>query len=196
MDFKIIFILIIVFILIILIKKESFSTEENIFMPEIYTIANKLGKDYIKNITNLPEKSAVMFDIDDTLLYVNKNKLTPIKPIINLLNYCINKDLLILIITAREQKYREETIRDLNNNNIRYSFLYLRQSPKDDHDYFKSHVKEELYNNYGITTILSVGDNYIDILGSYSGYGIKLPNKNDPKLYETSYDGKNLIAVK
>ena len=41
---------------------------------------------------------------------------------------------------------------------------------------------------------MSVGDNLIDIYGRYSGYGIKLPNKTDNKLYQKFYG--NLMVVK
>ena len=43
---------------------------------------------------------------------------------------------------------------------------------------------------------MSIGDQYIDIIGPKSGYGLKLPSKTDKKLYETSPDGSKLIEVK
>ena len=63
-----------------------------------------------------------MFDIDDTLLYVpNKNNLLIlIKPMKRLLDYCISKGLLIIIITARDNAYKNYTIQELNKHSINY----------------------------------------------------------------------------
>ena len=87
----------------------------------------------------------------------------------------------------------QETIQDLKNSKIPYNMLFLRK-PTDTVETFKSEIKEHLYKNEGITTIMSVGDNYIDVLGSYSGYGLKLPNHNDPNLYQV-INGK-VIQIK
>jgi len=192
---KLILILFLILIILQIIEKKKEKLED---MPNIkaYKMANKLGIGYINNF-NLPIKgTAVMFDIDDTLLYVNGNNLIPIKPMINLLNYCIEKGLLIIIITARDNKYQKETINDLNHFGINYSFLYLRQTPQDNHELFKSNIKEQLIKNHGIHILMSVGDNTIDIIGPYSGYGLKLPNKSNKNLYETSLDGSNLNLIK
>ena len=175
-------------------KKE----QSKIINLKVYKTASALGHKYINGINkvNKTNKNAVMFDIDDTLLYVKNDSLIPIKPMIDLLNYCIKKNLLIIIITARDQKYKKYTIDDLNNNGINYSFLYLRKSPEDDNENFKSKIKEQLYSDYGIKILMSIGDQYIDIIGPKSGYGLKLPSKTDKKLYETSPDGSKLIEVK
>ena len=193
--FLILFILILfILILLYIIRKEN--SKEDMQNLKAYTKANKLGKKYIKSIKKLPNKAAVMFDIDDTLLYVNSENLIPIKSLINLLNFCIDKELLIVIITARDNKYRQETINDLNKNNINYSILYCRNNPQDNYELFKSDVKKKLKIDNNIEIIMSVGDQLIDVLGEYSGYGLKLPNKSDPKLYETSLDGSKLVQVK
>jgi predicted secreted acid phosphatase len=191
--FFFIIILFILFIFAIFINKikdkENKESKEGMrnYVPDLksYKKASTLAKKYIKSI-DLPDKAAIMFDIDDTLLYVNEktDKLIPIKPIIDLLNYCINQDILVLIVTARDSKYRKQTVKDLNDNGIRYSYLYLRESPKDDHEYFKSYVKEQMYKKHNIITVVSIGDQPIDVIGDYSGYGLKLPSKTDPSLYE------------
>ena len=118
------------------------------------------------------KKKAVMFDIDDTLIFVSGESN---EPVINLLNDCRKKGLLIIIITARNSKYTEETKKQLAEYGIEYDYLYLRQSPQDNHDMFKSDVKKRFYEN-GITTIMSVGDKEMDITGPYSGLKIKLPD--------------------
>ena len=154
-----------------------------------YQLAYEMGIRFLDNSIYY-KNPAVMFDIDDTLLLTGEetknNQFKPIKPIINLLYECINKNILVLIITARDSRYREHTIKDLAKYKIPYSFLYLRQSPNDDHELFKSNVKQDLYERYGITTIMSIGDNIIDIAGNFSGYYLKLPNKTDPNLYHSN----------
>lgn len=169
-----------------LIKTKSYFMKNE----KVYTKAYSLAINYLNNVY-IPEKAAVMFDIDDTLLYVKTNNtLVPIKPMIKLLKECLENGLLVLIITARDSRTRKETERDLYTNGITYSYLHLRESPQEDHHLFKANKKRELYQDYGITTIMSIGDNLIDIEGEYSGYGIKLPNKEDPRLYHVNTSGK------
>jgi len=184
------------FILIILIVFAFFiicNKKENFMQTNVYKRAANLAVKYIDK-TVIKPKSAVMFDIDDTLLFVNGNTLNPITPMIDLLNYCIIKDLLIVIITARSEDYRKQTIADLNKYGINYSYLYLRKSPQDDNSEFKSRQKERLLTDYGIKILMSFGDQMVDIIGDYSGYSLKLPSKSDPRLFE-KYPGKELTVV-
>ena len=188
-----------IFILIILIVFAFFiicNKKENFMQRNVYKRAANLAVKYIDKKV-IKQKSAVMFDIDDTLLFVNGNTLTPITPMIDLLNYCIIKDLLIVIITARSEDYREQTIADLNKYGINYSYLYLRKSPQDDNDpLFKSRQKERLLADYGIKVLMSIGDQMVDINGDYSGYSLKLPSRvtDDQRLFE-KYPGKELTVV-
>jgi len=202
--FKFIFILVIILIIIHLNKKEQFMKKKNVPLEQIkndlYLIAYDVGIEHIENLkkTKIQNKGAVMFDIDDTLLEVTENEsghfhLKPIKPIINLLNYCINNGLLVIIITARDSVFKNQTIKDLNKHNIKYSGLYCRQSPEQDYENFKSDIKAHLFKEFDVKILMSVGDNWIDIIGDYSGYCIKLPNKSDPCLYY-GYN-KNLTKI-
>ena len=182
--------LIILFILLVLYMKlngngSPFKTND------LYDIAYELGINYLNIIKKMGIKNpTVMFDIDDTLLYVNPdNSLSPIKSMIRLLNYCINNNFIVLIITARSYSTLASTIKDLEKNKIHYHHLYLRQSPKDDHSLFKANVKRD-YTLHGFNIVMSVGDNDIDIIGDYSGYSIKLPNKTDPRLFHINMDSQ------
>ena len=88
-----------------------------ILMPRsknVYQVAYELGNNYLNNI-NLSQNYAVMFDIDDTLIN-NHNK--PIKPIIKLMKECNKKNILVLIITARDSIYTKETIQTLMEHGI------------------------------------------------------------------------------
>ena len=151
-----------------------------------YDIAYNLGINYLDIIGYNPNYG-VMFDIDDTL--INTTTFQGIKPIIKLLKECNKRKLKVIIITARDSIYTQDTILELEEHGIKFNFIYLRHSPEDDHELFKSNVKENLYNK-GLLTIMSVGDQNIDIIGNYSGYGIKLPNKKDPRLFHINSQGK------
>jgi predicted secreted acid phosphatase len=191
-----ILILIIVLILIPIIFNmisKFTGTDEN---SQIYKVAYDLGVNYInlivKNKIINGTTPAVMFDIDDTLLFVpNKaGPLKPIQPIIDLLNYCRLHNFVIIIITARDSSWLKQTKDDLKKNNIYYDYLYLRQSPQDDYPTFKSQIKKMYMDHYDLTIFMSVGDNDIDIEGAYSGYSLKLPNKSDPRLFHINIYGQ------
>lgn len=190
-------IFLIILLLIFIIVKEDFCNiteyfEEPGVMNEKYKVALELGKNYLLNMgTNSfggVSKPTVMFDIDDTLLDASGPRLKKIKQIIELLNLAKRHNLLILIITARDSKFLKETKDDLRRHKIYYDMLFLRNK-EDDFYEFKAKLKEELANKHGVHTILSVGDNFWDISGSYSGYGIKLPNQTDPNLYHINAYG-------
>uniref|UniRef100_A0A6C0I812 Acid phosphatase n=1 Tax=viral metagenome TaxID=1070528 RepID=A0A6C0I812_9ZZZZ len=154
-----------------------------------YETAKQLGEKYLLTVKKNKyfglSKPAVMFDIDDTLIHYSGK---PIKPIIALLKKCKKEKMIILIITARDSVYKEQTIDQLKQLKIPYDFLYLR-NPDDQIETFKSKIKQNLAETEGITTVMSIGDNYMDIIGDYSGYYIKLPNQTDPNLYHLNADG-------
>jgi predicted secreted acid phosphatase len=180
MEIKYIFLLIIVIVV--------FYSMKSGFTIDLYNIAYDLGINYINLIKGFNLGTpAVMFDIDDTLLYVNDdNSLSPIRPMIKLLNYCRKNKFKILIITARDSRIYKETEAELKKHHINYDYLYLRESPKDDYQLFKSDIKKKFMDLYNLNIVMSIGDNQIDILGPYSGYAIKLPNKTDPRLFHVN----------
>jgi hypothetical protein len=176
-------------------------------VKNVYTIAYKLGMNYLDNLI-LDPSYAVMFDIDDTIIFTDNYK--PIKPIIKLIKECNKRNILVLIITARDSIYTKETIIELEKNGIYskydnftgsprnaifYDFLYLRKNPEDNDILFKSRVKERLARKNGVITVLSIGDNEVDVNGKYSGYAIKLPNVNDNRLFHKDTHG-NFVEVK
>ena len=160
-------------------NKGSMSKEHN---P--YGQARKIASRYFKhmkknNFMNI-RKPAAMFDIDDTLIYTHSHK--PIKEITKILEECKKLGLYIIIITARLDRYAKETIEELNQWNIYYDKLYLRNS-KDNINKFKENIKEQLALQENIYTVFSIGDNYIDVKGEWSGFWIKLPNQEDNRLF-------------
>ncbi len=133
-----------------------------------------------------------MFDIDDTLIFLSNE---PNKSIVKLLNKCIKDNLIVIIITARDKQYTNETIHQLKSHNIKYASLFLRNPQTDDINTFKSKIKQKLLENSEITTIMSVGDNEIDVNGPYSGYFLKLPNNFDSNLYHLNADNVPEIII-
>ena len=184
MNYLLPFIILILIICIFNPGNISFMKKRNIY-KDAYDLGNRyleIAKD--NNFFNL-KKPAVMFDIDDTLLDYSGKK---IKYIIELLNKCINLGLLVIIITARLEDYRQYTIDQLKSNGIEYSALFLR-SHTDDLNTFKSKIKKQMTETNNITVIMSIGDNIVDIDGPYSGYWIKLPNHQDKRLYHLNTNG-------
>jgi hypothetical protein len=164
---------------------------------DIYTIAFNKGVEWLNFVNNENKKikipniqQAIMFDIDDTLLNVNKN-FKQIDPIVNLLKYSKKLGFLVIIITAREKTETNLnfTIQQLYNNGIFYHRLYLR--PVGENPYtFKTNLKKMILQEYNIPFILSVGDQWFDVDNIYSGYSLKLPNETDKRLYFLNLNNK------
>ena len=118
----------------------------------------------IKNILKnrvVEKKDAVMFDIDDTLIFTNGHANMEM---IDLLNYSKRLGYKIIIITARPFSIvtRQFTIMQLKKYGIIYDELYLTPALN------KGNVKKQSGYNY----ILSVGDQETDL--THTKYGIKI----------------------
>ena len=111
------------------------------------------------------KNDAVMFDIDDTLIYYNEQ---PNKHIIELAN--ISKDLgyKVIIITARPDflENREYTEYELKKYNIHFDLLFYANHQD------KYSIKQKLTSNF----VLSVGDMWSDLTDTL--HYIKLPCKS------------------
>jgi len=126
---------------------------------------DKLLKDRI-----IKDKDAVMFDIDDTLIFTNGRAN---KPIINLLHYCSHLGYSVVIITARPNVIwmREFTKWQLK----RYSIVY------DELLFIRAELKGKAKKLSGYNYILSVGDMDTDLTNS--AFGLKI--SNDSHTYDT-----------
>ena len=113
-----------------------------------------VGIEYISNRTVM-EGDAVMFDIDDTLIFVNKQ---PIFPIIELLYRAQYLGYKIVIITARlgTEEIINWTANELASFNISYDYIGFT-TPQT-----KSEMKRALPYRF----ILSVGDMPTDLTDS------------------------------
>jgi hypothetical protein len=109
----------------------------------------------------ISEKDAVMFDIDDTLIFINGQANLPI---INLLKYAMNLGYKIIIITARPNTVFTEmfTKWQLKKYGIPYHSLIITPAQN------KGNVKVQTGLNY----ILSVGDQPTDL--THTKYSIKI----------------------
>jgi len=114
----------------------------------------RVGIEYISN-SEIASNDAVMFDIDDTLIYVNKD---PITPMIKLLYEAKKMGYNIVLITARPgwEEFVKMTVNELNSYNIYYDYLGFTSATT------KTLMKKELPYNF----ILSVGDLETDLTDS------------------------------
>lgn len=112
------------------------------------------GIRYLSNRT-IDKNDAVMFDIDDTLIFTNG---TLNEPIVELLNEATKMGYKIVIITARPGLEATVwwTVNQLGKHRIKYDYLGFT-SPET-----KIYMKEALSYNF----ILSVGDMPTDLTGS------------------------------
>ncbi|MAR77921.1 MAG: hypothetical protein CMD43_03140 [Gammaproteobacteria bacterium] len=109
----------------------------------------------------IDNKDAVMFDIDDTLIFTNGKSNTPI---IELLRYSKKLGYKIIIITARPQNTPTLTFTkwQLSAYNIPYDALIIAPA----------HEKGNVKVKTGLNYILSVGDQPTDL--THTKYAIKI----------------------
>jgi hypothetical protein len=109
----------------------------------------------------ISEKDAVMFDIDDTLIFINGQANLPI---INLLKYAMNLGYKIIIITARPANAITMTFTkwQLRKYGIPYHSLIITPAQN------KGNIKVKTGLNY----ILSVGDQPTDL--THTKHAIKI----------------------
>ena len=107
--------------------------------------------------------NAVMFDIDDTLIFYDRK---PNKPIIELARVAKIIGYKIIIITARPnyKENRQTTVHELKQFNIPYDLVIYTSHQN------KTQIKQKMNNDF----ILSVGDMWTDLTDSK--HWIKLPS--------------------
>ena len=107
---------------------------------------------------------AVMFDIDDTLIFYNE---IPNHPIIELANISKSLGYKVIIITARPDfiENRRNTEYELKKHNVSFDLLFYTKHNN------KGNIKRKLNSNF----VLSVGDMWTDVTDTK--HYIKLPCK-------------------
>jgi hypothetical protein len=127
--------------------------------------------------------SWLVFDIDYTLLKPNNavdflktgNVVTPISPIVSILNEARSMGFKIAIITARESVAKRITIRNLIHIGVsgwdQICFKPALMSVSS----FKSSMRRKIWENGG-TIVTNVGDQGVDLEGGYALNTFKLPS--------------------
>ena len=114
----------------------------------------------------IKDKDAVMFDIDDTLIFTNGRAN---KPIINLLHYCSHLGYSIVIITARPDRIwmHQFTKWQLKKYNIIYDELlvsFLRKHPSNFYIFTEgAHAvpTTQLLSVYNVDELEETGEYYV-----------------------------------
>ena len=121
----------------------------------------------------LPEKPAIIFDIDNTLLDSNFNM---IKPVVILYNYAEMLGIFPVIVTSREstEQVIQKTSEQLRDIGIVKKFIYFRKPYRTDIWSFKRASRKNV-EEHGYKIVMSVGDSMCDITNGYVGLGIKIP---------------------
>ncbi len=174
---------------------------------EVLNKVHILLKGYLYSFYLLKKKYTVIFDIDDTLVYTDHLNITKNKEFTNNLNngymlfpeisqissiarYCKKLNFYIIIITARPYSSEKSSKKNLELLNIKYDELYHNHNFPDMD--FKINLKKKLAKKHDI--ILSIGDNWQDILGLKDTLCVKLPNYKDTNTYFT-FDNKNFTLI-
>lgn len=147
---------------------------------------------------NVNEKSAVIFDVDETALsnygytkgigfgynyntwneWQQKGTAPVISQTKRFYNYLVSRKIDVIFLTGREDFVRESTRRNLIEKGYsKFDTLIVRTQSENKISaaIFKSMKREELTKN-GYDIIASIGDDMSDFIGGNTGYKIKLPN--------------------
>lgn len=170
--------------------------ESGKYDEELTEVVNDAKKKFDK--VEVESNSAVIFDVDETALnnyglakmmdfgYVydlNKKwneelKATAFKPVKDLYDYLLNKGFKIVFLTGRNSNEYDVTYKNLIKECYTEFDTLITQSKEDQKlksQEFKSKIRTELTNK-GYQIVGTVGDQWTDLNGPYSGIQIKLPN--------------------
>ena len=170
---------------------ESGKYEED--LEKVYAEAkNKIDK------ISVQQNSAIVFDVDDTALsnyeiskrldfgyehkivqeWVMSGRLPAIKQTLEFYNYLKSKGVKLIFLTGRQSEEYEATLRNLIEMGYTdFDTLIVRNLEERDFSAvkFKTLKREELTKS-GYNIIMSVGDQWSDLEGEYTGIKVKIPN--------------------
>lgn len=153
---------------------------------------------YFKNRVCCGTQSAVIFDIDDTLLwsysdmkaiqfgYVPKlfhdwviRADTPAVPYVKkLYDFFVSRGCSIILLTGRRFDEREATLKNLHAEGFKKIDLLITRAENElglsALEYKSKHRKR--LEQEGYTIIATIGDQYSDLKGGYAYYQVKIPN--------------------
>src|SRR5574338_190317 len=170
--------------------------ESGKYDEELTEVVNDAKKKFDK--VEVESNSAVIFDVDETALnnyglakmmdfgYVydlNKKwneelKATAFKPVKDLYDYLLNKGFKIVFLTGRNSNEYDVTYKNLIKEGYTEFDTLITQNKEDQtlkSQEFKTKIRTELTHK-GYQIVGTVGDQWTDLNGPYSGIQIKLPN--------------------
>ena len=157
----------------------------------------KDAKEKIDSI-ELNDKSAVIFDVDDTVLsgyeyskalgfgftfptwakHLNKAEQKAVPHMLEFYNYLKANNIRIVFLTGRDNVFYESTKRNLEKRGFTgYDTLICRNNSEKElpASVYKETKRKELAEK-GYSIIACVGDQESDLKGSFTGMKIKIPN--------------------
>ncbi len=144
------------------------------------------------------DKSAVVFDVDDTALsnyeqtksigfgyiyklwseYILEGKAPAIKETKKFYDYLVSMNIHVIFLTGRTERFRDATKKNLLYcGYTKFDTLIVRSDAEKNIPAaeFKTIKREELTKK-GYDIIACIGDQWSDLVGGNTGYKIKLPN--------------------
>jgi len=172
--------------------------ESGAFEREVRGVINRAIKHFERMSLDGITQPVVVIDVDETVLdnyaYVKKidfgysqgrahkiaqKGVTPAIPEVKrLYDYLISRGVHIIFITGRRQSKYEGTYQNLQRQGYTV-FDELLMKPEDMHKilhYTYKLQQREYVTQQGYTIIGSVGDQWSDVCGPYTGYRVKIPN--------------------
>ncbi len=171
--------------------------ENGFFESDVKLVVDQAIEYFYPRVCCNPQ-SAVVFDIDDTLLwsYYDMKKIqfgfvpplyhewvmrahSPVVPHVKrLYDFFVERGCKIILLTGRRNDEREATLRNLTAAGYKKVDLLITRN--DDERKltaleYKSKHRQEL-EEQGYNIVASVGDQYSDLEGGYTEYKVKIPN--------------------
>lgn len=143
-----------------------------IWYQRVVDISHKVME--LLSSVDITPASAIVFDIDDTLIQTNGNSIVPI---LNLYRYAMNIGLNIVIITNRlgDDETIQHTKEQLLSHGITgYKLLYFSPPDSNDNPWRYKELARKNVHDLGMNVIASIGDKPWDI-GNFAGIGYLVP---------------------
>lgn len=129
---------------------------------------------------------AIVFDLDGTIIYDHSWDI-PIKPMIDFINYCTQRNIKIIIITARPgfKNNIDNTRNSLEKLSIVCDNFFFKNPDFKDVKIFKINARDYVTKNLNLNILMSIGDNEWD-MGEFGGLGILMKADKENITYNLS----------
>ncbi len=171
------------------------------YSTEVENICTQTMKHLTTQYSKFTPNDLVIFDIDDTIFStypfyeqrdfsrfkhpadLSLSILPPIQSVIDLYFYILTLGLNVILMTGRNEMFREHTTNELAKYNIiaktSYNNGYLKLIMRENENNepgssLKFRHRKSLSSKYRI--VANIGDQCSDFEGGYNGYIVKLPN--------------------